>query len=92
MPDPGDDEQDLRRRALDALHADTLPRALPERTWGGSGSGKRCPVCGRSIEPTEMELELEFLALEVGNDTREFHMHLPCFTAWQSARKSGADE
>jgi len=39
-----------------------------------------------------MELELEFLALEVGNDTREFHMHLPCFTAWQSARKSGADE
>jgi len=46
-----------------------------------------CPVCGDSVDPDELELELEFAATEIGNDTREFHLHVPCFKAWEFARK-----
>ena len=82
----GDVEQDLRRRALEALHEETLPRIRPMRTWGGSGSGALCPVCGRFIEPADMELELEFATPDGGKLMREFHLHLMCFAAWEIAR------
>ena len=82
-----DDVYDLRRRARAALHAEILPCAPPDRSWGGHGSGEMCPVCGCSVDPAEPELELEFATTEVGNDTRQFHLHLPCFTAWEFARK-----
>jgi hypothetical protein len=81
----GDDEQVLRRRALAAVHAELIPRVRPVRTWGGIGSGELCPVCGHSIGPEETELELEFAASDAGNAEREFHLHLPCFTAWEFA-------
>ena len=84
------DVQDLRRRARDALHAETLPGVQPDRSWGGRGTGELCPVCGCSVDPGESEVELEFAAMGVGNDTRAFHLHLPCFTAWEFARKDYA--
>ena len=80
------DVKELRRRARAALHAEVLPLVPPSRSWGGHGSGDLCPVCGRSIDPAEPELELEFTSTGVGNDTRAFHLHLPCFTAWEFAR------
>ena len=80
----GDDERELRRRALAALHADLLPRVRPVRSWGGDGSGELCPVCGHSIEPAEKELELEFATADGEDTVREFHLHLPCFAAWSS--------
>jgi hypothetical protein len=82
------DVLELRQRARAALHAEILPGVPPKRSWGGRGSGKLCPVCGRLVDPTEMELELEFAATDVGNDTREFHLHFPCFTAWEFARRA----
>jgi hypothetical protein len=91
MVNSGDDEQDLRRSALVALQAGIIPRDQPRQILGGSGAGEVCPVCGRSIEPAEMELELEFANTEVGDDAREFHLHLPCFAAWEIARKSAED-
>jgi hypothetical protein len=88
----GDEERDLRRRALAALHAGILPRVRPLRSWGGDGSGEICPVCGRSIEPAEKELELEFATAEREDAVREFHLHLPCFVAWEFAREFAAKE
>lgn len=84
------DVLELRRQALAALHAELLPSVQPNQLWGGHGSGELCPVCGGSIESTEAEFELEFAATGVGNDTRAFHLHLPCFTAWEFARKDYA--
>jgi hypothetical protein len=90
--DHSHDVQELRRRAHAALHAEILPRVQPNRSWGGRGSGKLCPVCGSLVDPAEMELELEFAATDVGNDTREFHLHLACFSAWEFARRVAATD
>ena len=87
-----DDEHDLRRWALTALQAGVLPRVRPERTWGGRGFGKACPVCGRHIEPAEMEVEFESAAAENGDAVREFHLHLPCFAAWEAVAYLTADD
>jgi len=92
MVHSGDDEQDLRRSALVALQAGIIPRDQPNQILGGSGSGEVCPVCGRPIDPAEMELELEFANTDVGDEVREFHLHLPCFAAWENARKSVVDD
>ena len=88
----GDEERELRRKALAALRADILPRVRPLRSWGGDGSGELCPVCGRSIEPAEKELELEFASAEGEDTVRELHLHLACFAAWEFARDSAAKE
>jgi hypothetical protein len=90
MLDPVED--DLRRKALVAMQLEVLPRVPPLRTWGGSGSGELCPVCGDFIEPADKELELEFATAHDGSAVREFHLHLPCFAAWDIARQSAADE
>ena len=88
----GDDVQDLRRRALAALHAGVLPRDQPVRTWGGSGSGELCPVCGHAIEPAEKELEFEFAAADTENAVGNLHLHILCFAAFEFARESAAKE
>jgi hypothetical protein len=84
----GHDEQELRRRARAALKQGLIPRDRPKGLWGGAGSGEPCPVCGHSIDAAEMELEVEFEIAEVGaQGVREFHLHLPCFAAWEIERK-----
>ena len=94
MLQSGVDDQDLRRRAREALQAGVLPLDRPQQILGGSGTGELCPICGSSIEPAEPELELEFVNTEIGDEVREFHMHLPCFAAWEIATRfaeSGRD-
>jgi len=85
----GSDEQELRRRARTALNSGAIPRDRPKGLWGGNGSGEPCPVCGQSIDVAEMELEIEFEIAEVSaRGVREFHMHLPCFAAWEIERSA----
>jgi hypothetical protein len=84
----GDDCRELRRKALAALEAETIPRDRPARSWGGSGSGELCPVCGRTIEPAEMEWELEFAAADGGEAVRAFHLHRRCFAVLQELDES----
>ena len=86
----GVDEQDLRRKALAAVRAEALPCAPPQRTWGGSGCGRLCLLCGHSIESAEVEMELEFDAVDGETAPRVFHLHQPCFAAWEIARESAA--
>jgi hypothetical protein len=88
MPPNGHDEQELRRRARSALDSGLIPRDRPKGLWGGNGSGERCPVCRHPVDAVEMELEVEFGFAEVGaQSVREFHLHLPCFAAWEVERK-----
>jgi hypothetical protein len=85
----GHDEQELRRRARTALNAGVIPRDRPKGLWGGNGSGDACPVCGHCIDAAEMELEVEFEIAEVSSQgVREFHLHLPCFAAWEIERRA----
>ena len=82
---------ELRRKARAALEAGIIPRDRPKGLWGGNGLGQQCPICGLSVDVTEMELEVEFAIAEVGMcGVREFHLHLPCFAAWEIER-SGVD-
>ena len=83
-------EQDLRQLARAALDKGVLPRVPPDGMWGGHGNGDSCPVCGSSIKSAEVELELEFADPNGGPAVRTFHMHLPCFAAWENARKFAA--
>ena len=91
MPDSVDDDLSVVKRLV-AMQLEVLPRVPPLRTWGGSGSGELCPVCGGFIAPADKELEPEFAAADGGSAVREFHLHLPCFAAWDIARQSAADE
>ena len=86
MPLKGHEEGELRRRARAALNATIIPRGRPTGLWGGNGTGESCPVCGHPIDEAEMELEVEFAA-DITSGVREFHMHLPCFAAWESERR-----
>jgi hypothetical protein len=80
---------DLQNRAREALNSGQIPRERPSGLWGGNGSGETCPVCGHLIDATEMELEVEFESAEVGIlGAKEFHLHLPCFAAWEIERKT----
>ncbi|HEU5135354.1 MAG TPA: hypothetical protein VFU13_09445 [Steroidobacteraceae bacterium] len=83
------DEQDLRRKARAALDLGRIPAVRPNGLWGGHGSADMCPVCGHSIDAAEMELEIEFAA-DDAQGTREFHLHLPCFAAWEIERKAAS--
>lgn len=74
----------LRRKARDAIAAERLPSAEPTRMWGGPGIGVACVVCGETVRREEIGYELEF----AGNGgAAEYHIHVPCFTAWQTERQ-----
>ena len=85
----GHDEQELRRKARAALDQGLIPRDRPRGLWGGNGAGVPCPVCGIPVDAAEMELEVEFEIAEVNSrGVREFHLHLPCFAAWEIERRT----
>jgi hypothetical protein len=88
MLQKADEDQELRNKALAALHAEALPHARPREVWGGHGTGDRCPVCGDDLKPSELELEVAFGDTGDENSPCVFHMHVRCFAAWEMARKS----
>ena len=87
---PDIDKQTLRRNALAAMQAEVIPHHSPLHIWGGSGSGQKCPICSQLIDPADVELELEFAPAGLEDSSRELHLHLPCFAAWELVRTSHA--
>jgi hypothetical protein len=51
--------------------------ARARRTWAGQGTGQPCALCGRSIQPEEIEYEVE---LESGT---VLHFHFRCQQLWE---------
>jgi len=87
MPFNEQGDQELRSRARAALNTGVIPRDRPRGIWGGHGAGEMCPVCGQIVDAAELELEVEFEFAEVNaQGVREFHLHLPCFAAWEIER------
>ena len=74
----------LRDRILEALRSGKLPSRSADRRWGGLGSGACCAVCGKCLNADELEFELEFATGDNGGGAAYHHVHLGCYTAWQS--------
>lgn len=77
------DEQLPREAARQAIRAGKLPPRRPERTWGGTGSGCPCTICGQPVTPAEVEIELEFAGDDGGRTGDGFHVHVRCLSAWE---------
>lgn len=83
------EEQALRAKAREVLQAGKLPNRRPDRTWGGAGVGAACAVCDLPVERDQTELEIDF-ARDGGNPGLDtYHVHIPCFAAWEFERKNG---
>jgi hypothetical protein len=74
----------LRKKIREAIHAGKLPDRSPERTWGGSGSGEQCMICGRCVSPDDVEYEVEFATDDQRSPPAAYHAHARCFLAWES--------
>jgi hypothetical protein len=56
-----------------------VPNSKPLRTWAGQGTGAICNECGGSIEPHQIEYEIE---MPHGSDTPSLHFHFVCYRDW----------
>jgi hypothetical protein len=79
-------EAEVRQLARNAIVAGNLPRRDPDRTWGGTGVGMVCNVCGKAVTTKEMEYELQFAHDGAAPGLDRFHLHLRCFAAWELER------
>jgi hypothetical protein len=77
-------EARVRELARQILLAGRLPRGDPDRTWGGSGGGEACAVCGQPVMSTETEYEIQFVRPNTTPD--RFSLHIRCFAAWEMER------
>src|SRR6185312_5210531 len=58
------DDGTLRQWVRQAIEGGKLPDRAPVRTWGGHGCGAPCAICNEQIGIDEVELELEFSAVD----------------------------
>jgi len=90
------DEPIFREKAREAIRSGKLPTSKPHRTYGGTGSGVDCPVCGEPVNRDQMELEIEFArhgstpaVASTAPGFDRYHLHLRCFAAWELERTKG---
>jgi len=74
-----DDPRAVRQRVRAALAAGLLPLARLTSTVR-RGTGRPCLVCGRGIEATEVEQEVQ---LDDQQRTRAVFVHEPCYRLWR---------
>jgi len=82
------DENDLRQKARAIMVAGKLPRRRPDRIWGGLGVGVACAVCDRPVQPSEMEVAIQFALDGDNSGLDKFHVHDRCFAAWEFEREN----
>jgi hypothetical protein len=78
------DAATLRAKAREAIQRGKLPTTQPAHKFGGEGSGAICPVCGESVRPQQMELEVHFA--RPGGALDRYHLHPRCCAAWETER------
>jgi hypothetical protein len=69
------------QRIRDKLRYGILPSCEPVMSWAGYGNGTLCDGCDMSIQPKEVEYEVE---LENG---QTLHLHVACVGLWQVLRR-----
>lgn len=75
----------LREAAAEAIRKGRVPAHQASRIWGGSGSGRSCPVCRKRVEESQFEIEMEFAPN--GSQWRVMRLHVQCCSAWEWARR-----
>lgn len=84
MSEPsGEQVEPLRLRARELMSAGKLPRDKAIRTWGGSGSGLPCELCGAPIESSQPEFEIQ---LDLAPGSRSYRFHRTCHAVWDEMR------
>jgi hypothetical protein len=78
-----EDLEALWARARLLLRDGRLPRVKAARTWGGTGSGAPCELCGAAILSNEPELEIE---LESAPSDTSLRFHRQCHALWDAVR------
>lgn len=73
-------ETELRRVARDRIAKGQLPRVEPSQMWGGKSAGGYCALCDKSIEPDEMELEVE---QRIDGELAPLRFHVVCHSLWR---------
>jgi len=76
----------FREKAREAIRSGKLPSRRPDRTWGGTGAGAPCPVCGEIVTKDQLEIEVEFDRDGSNPGVGDFHIHVRCFAAWELER------
>lgn len=66
--------------ALYAILAGRIPARDCDRMRGGRGTGGPCAICGKRLEPFDVEFAVEFSS---GEGAGIYHLHVPCCMAWQ---------
>jgi hypothetical protein len=70
------------------LSVAALRSAVPGRTWGGNGCGAPCDFCRVTLDPAEVEYEVE---VELDGHSMLLHFHPRCHDTWQASRTRSAD-
>ena len=78
-------ERALRENARQRIQSGAMPRAKPNRTWGGPGAGLTCGLCDQPITRDQIEYEVQFVQ-EGMSVPQIVHLHLACFAAWELER------
>lgn len=79
-------EGTLREKAREVIQAGKLPNRRPDRTWGGPGIGADCTICSAPLKRDEFEFEIEFARNGDDPGLDRYHVHIPCFAAWDFER------
>jgi hypothetical protein len=80
------DECTLREKAREVILAGKLPNRHPDGMWGGPGGGSDCTICGAPVKDGEVEFEIEFARDGNHRCLDKYHVHIPCFAAWEVER------
>jgi hypothetical protein len=78
---------DVRAKIVTRLRDGELPRAPPNRLYGGVGSDTTCACCDRRISRGELEFEVEFAAVAAFTPEKVV-MHPECLRLWYDACSS----
>jgi hypothetical protein len=68
---------DILRLAHERVANGSLPLMTRFRTFGGSGSGQPCALCGTTMGPDGMEIDVES-----DDETLALAFHVKCQAAW----------
>jgi hypothetical protein len=80
------DDDGLRSKARTAIASGKLPADVPNRMWGGSGTGATCVVCDLPINREDVEVDVEFYRDGGAPRVDKYEFHLPCLPAWERER------
>jgi hypothetical protein len=70
-------QQAVRQRIRQMLEQGEMPCDEPDKTWAGRGTGTHCAACGETIQPSDIEYEVDLLP---GATLR---LHRDCHDIWQ---------